>query len=1521
MKINVYPGSDGIPSEGFGVSQGGTIDIDAVSVLEEGQRSGVAVSTQDNKVGTSSIDPSLMSYRPSLIGPRKIMLGESGEYKISNFSFTRDYSLTTEFGDISIDYDIITFTPNQVGKLTIIVAGTEYKVECQNEFVEAPVLTGPTSPHKQPSATFNLSPFVIVNTTGNHVSTDWEFSLKSDFSEILFASRDDQVNKRSYTTTLEYKKTYYVRARYKADSLPDPSDWSETFTVTTPNEVGIVRPGISDPITNQQGVALEPIFKSTAFEVLNWVDTHESSEWQLSTNSDFSPIYKESGVSTSNKVQWAPGQIGVYTVYYLRVRHKGAHFGWSVWSEAIVFRSANIYVHKPQITFPVNNAVNTQLSFIVGSSAFGSEGNLTHASTDWELSKNPSMVPLENSLVKTTSSKLEWSLSNLTHNTPYYIRTRRHATNAMVSEWSDVVKFTTRIVYLNEGIVLSGSATNSRVSNTSHRVSVSLSMNGGNGLAKTYKLVFDGAEYIYENTGTSLSQVFNIITPSADKTFVIPVTVTFTDGSTLETTVSTTFQKPIVIQPTISSPSNGQTEQAVALTLRSSAFASVGNLSHAKSDWQISTDSGFSTVTQQSMGSSSNLTSWYVSGLQYETYYHVRVRHYDSNGLVSDWSMVSSFKTADTYVNTPQITSPSNGSSYDLGGTSKSLTVSVQSSSFSSFGGLSFSKADFQISSTSNFSSIVAEESGRTSLSWSPTFVAVAGTTYYIRVRHHSTNGKVSSWSSSSSFTAQIGTVSRPSVDSPTSSYAPILSYSGEQISFTIQASSFSATGGMAYASTDFEVSTSSSFSDTGVVRTHNHSSNSLYVSIGAQPNTTYYVRVRHRSSAGVYSDWSSVSSFTARAGTVNQPSITSPTSSTNIVLNAQTGTVSLNVTSGSFSASSGFTLGKVEFEIASDANFTSIVASRYTSSTSLSWSASWTATAGQAYYVRVRHHSSSGVVSSWSTGVRLTTSLATISTPSVTVTSGYTAVVPQNGTVISIPFSGSSFSASGGLTYRRAEIEISSTSTFTNSDVQRKQSSSVSGSVTYSATQLGIGIYYIRIRYESNEGVMSSWSSVSSFTAIAGTVNQPSITSPTSSTNIVLKAQTETVNLNVTSGSFSASSGFTLGKVEFEIASDANFTSIVASRYTSSTSLSWSASWTATAGQAYYVRVRHHSSSGVVSSWSTAVRFTTAMATISTPTITVQSGYTAIVPSNGASISIPYTISAFQSNGGLTLSKIEIEVSQTPFFNSADETTLFVVSSTSSTVTFNKTNTLLNEYYIRARYTSTSGVVSSWSGYRNIPAAMPTISTPSITIKSDYTAIVPKSGTEISIPFSASSFFASGGLTFRRAEVEISSTPAFTHSDVQRKQSSTVSGNVTYSATTFGISIYYIRIRYESNEGVISSWSKPAGFSAKSWKDPTPLTFSSVSVTGATVSVFNGEGLTDIECYYEISNAPNPPMSYIKGTAAYSSATRKISFTVPSTLYEKSKTLYIRGYWIAKSSGTTVSFDFGSMKTFSAPA
>lgn len=101
-----------------------------------------------------------------------------------------------------------------------------------------------------------------------------------------------------------------------------------------------------------------------------------------------------------------------------------------------------------------------------------------------------------------------------------------------------------------------------------------------------------------------------------------------------------------VATPTNSSPSNGATGQNGTVVLTSSAFAWYGlSDTHLNSDWQLATDSGFTSIVQSTSADATNKTSWTVSGLSTSQTYYWRVRHRGTNNGVSAWSTGTSFVT------------------------------------------------------------------------------------------------------------------------------------------------------------------------------------------------------------------------------------------------------------------------------------------------------------------------------------------------------------------------------------------------------------------------------------------------------------------------------------------------------------------------------------------------------------------------------------------------------------------------------------------------------------------------------------------------------------------------------------------------------------------------------------------------------------------------------------------------------------------------------------------------------------
>lgn len=102
--------------------------------------------------------------------------------------------------------------------------------------------------------------------------------------------------------------------------------------------------------------------------------------------------------------------------------------------------------------------------------------------------------------------------------------------------------------------------------------------------------------------------------------------------------------------PTHVSPSNGATDQGGSVTLQSSAFDWFGlEDTHASSDWQLATDSGFATIVASATADATSLTSWVVTGLSTSQTYYWRVRHTGASNGTSDWSTATSFTTAASF--------------------------------------------------------------------------------------------------------------------------------------------------------------------------------------------------------------------------------------------------------------------------------------------------------------------------------------------------------------------------------------------------------------------------------------------------------------------------------------------------------------------------------------------------------------------------------------------------------------------------------------------------------------------------------------------------------------------------------------------------------------------------------------------------------------------------------------------------------------------------------------------------------
>lgn len=137
----------------------------------------------------------------------------------------------------------------------------------------------------------------------------------------------------------------------------------------------------------------------------------------------------------------------------------------------------------------------------------------------------------------------------------------------------------------------------------------------------------------------------------------------------------TTNINSYVEQPTITDPTDGGVSNSLTPTLTASAFTSVGSLVHASTDWQIATDSAFTSVVWESLADSSNLESVTATTLGLGVYY-ARVRYRDTFGAVSNYSPTVEFNTPFAAGSNVSVTTATNAEIDD------DTTVTLQAGSY-----------------------------------------------------------------------------------------------------------------------------------------------------------------------------------------------------------------------------------------------------------------------------------------------------------------------------------------------------------------------------------------------------------------------------------------------------------------------------------------------------------------------------------------------------------------------------------------------------------------------------------------------------------------------------------------------------------------------------------------------------------------------------------------------------------------------------------------------------------------------
>jgi hypothetical protein len=221
--------------------------------------------------------------------------------------------------------------------------------------------------------------------------------------------------------------------------------------------------------------------------------------------------------------------------------------------------------------------------------------------------------------------------------------------------------------------------------------------------------------------------------------------------------------------PTITSPTNAQTNVSQTLTITSTAFATVGTSdTQLSSSWEIWTQpSNAGTLVWSSENDTTHLNSITVPGgeLQQLTTYYARMLQTGNTLGASDYSPWIQFTTGSEGVNTPVITYPTSAA------TGVALAPTITASAFSPYGGSDTQlSANWEIWSTGGTPALVwSSENDTTHLTsiTVPINTLAASTTYQVRTQQTGHLFGTSAWSSWIVFTTGNFGVSAPTIGSP----------------------------------------------------------------------------------------------------------------------------------------------------------------------------------------------------------------------------------------------------------------------------------------------------------------------------------------------------------------------------------------------------------------------------------------------------------------------------------------------------------------------------------------------------------------------------------------------------------------------------------------------------------------------------------------------------------------------------------------------------------------------------------
>jgi len=657
------------------IYNGGSAQDNAASALAI--LAGIPSSSYNTANGVAGLDgtghlpydimPSNVSASIGLTGPELLYLGGRGVWTITNYDSAVVYSLTATTGFVSRSGGLIYYTaPLTAGVAGFTINGKVVAVTVDDRYVAKPAIITPL-------------PEMINVGAGIIVAAD-TFTITGGFPEQILTASDKAANDSfSLKLSLSSDGTRLVAS-------------SQAKTVSGISNAGAVYIFVNNAGTwVQEQIITEPIKATTNYFGTSVSITDDGSRVAIgSVYADVSGtvdagqvyVYSRSGSIWSLESTLSPADRIVSDYFGVSVALDGVGARLSIGSNAkdpagvvnagqvyIYTRSGTVWTLEATLTAS-DKATGDQLGQCVYMSSDGSRiaatayqaavGGISQAGAVYIFIRTGTVWTQEAKLTASDKAANDWFGLILSSNASFdtlAIRVNTRAVNGLVNAGAAYIFTRSGTTWIQEQILTASD----KAANDYFGTNVSLSSDGTRLAVGAYNKTSDnvsgsGKIYLFGKSNGLWVEECKVI--ASDKLL----------NDYFGTTTFLTSNGDCLAVGAISRDSGGVVNSGAVYVYQSSF--------HQSTDWQLSTDPGFTTLVQSSIADVTNRRSWSITDLALDTDYYLRCRYTGTQYGTSEWSETQHFATRQSWlpIQEMQILTASDKVSGDLYGASIAIS-------------------------------------------------------------------------------------------------------------------------------------------------------------------------------------------------------------------------------------------------------------------------------------------------------------------------------------------------------------------------------------------------------------------------------------------------------------------------------------------------------------------------------------------------------------------------------------------------------------------------------------------------------------------------------------------------------------------------------------------------------------------------------------------------------------------------------------------------------------------------------